>query len=286
MIPVSGFKEEVRKWLSNQGATVLDPQPCFVFSEASFESGDTGLADYFTSGAWISWLGGPGISGVDWPHNAAGKPLAHVASFCLSEAQPHPEMAASWGNYPSLPEGFLEIYHDLETYGSEAEDAENAGWLVRYIPSTKGLDLVYPSNIPEPISGEECQQGLLMPGFTLPAYPDIYSASGVAFEVWEHCFEDLQATWHEQRFSEKTDYAVPFTHLGGHSWNGKTGFEELLNTVLPISDYDTHVLLATVESWTTLNGWFSDAGNLEVWLRQSDLKKLDFSHVWCLIRTD
>lgn len=64
MIPVSGFKEEVRKWLSNQGVTVLNPQPCFVFSEASFESGDTGLADYFTSGAWISWLGGPGISGL------------------------------------------------------------------------------------------------------------------------------------------------------------------------------------------------------------------------------
>ncbi|WP_408648222.1 DUF1963 domain-containing protein [Varibaculum timonense] len=60
----------------------------------------------------------------------------------------------------------------------------------------------------------------------------------------------------------------------------------MLNAVLPISDSDTHVLLATVESWTTLNGWFSDAGNLEVWIRQSDLKKLDFSHVWCLIRTD
>ena len=95
MIPVSGFKEEVRKWLSNQGVTVLNPQPCFGVSDASCESGDTGLADYFTSGAWISWLGGPGISGVDWPHNAAGKPLAHVASFCLSEAHPHPEMAAS-----------------------------------------------------------------------------------------------------------------------------------------------------------------------------------------------
>mgnify|MGYP006994473851 FL=1 len=74
---------------------------------------------------------------------------------------------------------------------------------MRYIPSTKGLDLVHPSNIPEPISGEECQQGLLMPGFTLPAYTDIDSASGIAFEVWEHCIEDLQAIWHEQRFSEK-----------------------------------------------------------------------------------
>lgn len=67
------------------------------------------------------------------------------------------------------------------------------------------------------------------------------------FEVWERCIEDLKATWHEQCFSEKTDYVVSFTHLGGHSWNGKTGFEELLNAVLPISDYDTHVLPVTVE---------------------------------------
>lgn len=286
MIPVSGFKEEVTKWLSNQGLTGLVPQPCFVFSEASFEPGDASLADYFTGGAWISWLGGPGISGIDWPHNAAGKPLAHVASFCLSEAQPHPEIAASWGNYCGLPEGFLEIYHDLETCGSEREDAKNAGWLVRYIPSTQGLTLVRPSNIPEVISGDECQQGLLMPGFTLPAYPDVSSAGGVTFEVWEHCIEDLQSCWQEQRFGEKTDYAVPFTHLGGHSWNGRTGFDELLQSVLPISGSDPHVLLATVESWTALNGWFSDAGNLEVWIRQSDLEKLDFSHVWCLIRTD
>ncbi|MBS5918340.1 MAG: hypothetical protein KIB42_01765 [Varibaculum cambriense] len=44
MIPVSGFKEEVTKWLSNQGLTGLVPQPCFVFSEASFEPGDASLA--------------------------------------------------------------------------------------------------------------------------------------------------------------------------------------------------------------------------------------------------
>ncbi|MDD7465254.1 MAG: DUF1963 domain-containing protein [Actinomycetaceae bacterium] len=125
-----------------------------------------------------------------------------------------------------------------------------------------------------------------MPDFTLPAYPNVSSASGVSFEEWEHCVEDLQNSWHEQRFDQKTDYATPFTHLGGHSWNGKIGIEELLQTVLPIADSDTHVLLATVESWTALNGWFGDAGNLEVWIRQSDLTKLDFSHVWCLIRTD
>lgn len=195
-------------------------------------------------------------------------------------------MAASWGNYCGLPEGFLEIYHDLETYGSESEDVKNAGWLVRYIPSARGLNLVRPSNIPDPISGDECQPGLLMPGFTLPAYPDVASAGGVTFEAWEHCIENLQSCWQEQRFGEKTDSAVPFTHLGGHSWNGKTGFDELLRVVLPISDFDTHVLLATVESWTALNGWFSDAGNLEVWIRQSDLEKLDFSRAWCLIRTD
>lgn len=285
MVPIGGFKGEVGKWLSSRGVPDLTPQPCFVFSEASFEPGDAGLASYFNTGAWISWLGGPGISGIDWPCNAAGAPLAHVASFCLSDAQPHPEMAASWGNRESLPEGFLEIYHDLETHGGDPADANQGGWLVRHLPSVQGLDLVRPINVPEPISGEECQQGLLMPGFSLPAYAEVESSGAAAFEVWERCMEELQASWHQQRFGVPTEHPYPFTHLGGHSWSGRTVVEGLLQDVLPTSGSDTHVLLATVESWTTLNGWFGDAGNLEVWIRQSDLGNLEFSNTWCLIRT-
>lgn len=286
MIPITGFKPEAKKWLSSENATEIEPRPCFVFSEASFPPGVNGLVDYFKSGAWISWLGGPGISGIEWPCNSSGKPLAHVATFCISEAQPHPEMAASWNHDYSLPEGFLEIYHDLESYGTDPEDKHLDGWLVRYIPNTNSLDLVHPESVPESISGAECQQGLLMPGFTLPAFADLENDVSNEFELWEKLTEELQNTWHEQRFGEKADYPIPFTHLGGHSWHGNTEVEEVLQSVLPVvTGADNHILLVTIESWTALNGWFGDAGSLEVWMRESDLKNLDFSKAWCIIRT-
>jgi hypothetical protein len=41
-----------------------------------------------------------------------------------------------------------------------------------------------------------------------------------------------------------------------------------------------------IESWTFLEGWFGDAGNLEVWMQQSDLDTQNFAAAGCLIRTD
>ncbi|MDT1847563.1 DUF1963 domain-containing protein, partial [Acinetobacter baumannii] len=46
------------------------------------------------------------------------------------------------------------------------------------------------------------------------------------------------------------------------------------------------VLLAEIESWTTLNGWFGDASSLEIWMRRDDLRARRFSECWCIIRTD
>jgi hypothetical protein len=49
---------------------------------------------------------------------------------------------------------------------------------------------------------------------------------------------------------------------------------------------DEHRLVLDLESWTALEGWFGDAGSLEVWMRGSDLESRRFDHAWCLIRTD
>ena len=67
---------------------------------------------------------------------------------------------------------------------------------------------------------------------------------------------------------------------------GGTG-PALLDKVLPLSvPGDEHRLVLDLESWTALKGWFGDAGNLEVWMRGSDLESRRFDHAWCLIRTD
>ncbi|OAV53972.1 hypothetical protein A6F49_00495 [Enteractinococcus helveticum] len=49
---------------------------------------------------------------------------------------------------------------------------------------------------------------------------------------------------------------------------------------------DSYVLVLNVESWTHFDGWFSDAGNFEVWMRASDLRTGQFNQAWCMIRTD
>ena len=49
---------------------------------------------------------------------------------------------------------------------------------------------------------------------------------------------------------------------------------------------DEYRLILDIESWPFLDGWFGDAGNLEVWMRQSDLDTKNFAAAWCLIRSD
>lgn len=286
MVPLHGYKHAVLDWLSKHGCGGVSPRVCTVFSESSFEPGPAGLADYFESGAHVSWLAGPAISGIDWARNRSGDLLAHVATFCLSDAQLDPTTKCSWGEDFALPCGFLEIYHDLQTYGYDPADRFDDAWLVRYIPDTSGLHLVNENIRLDPVNGNECQQGLMMPGFTLPTFEDLPASEAFDFDKWESCFERLKAGWHLQRFGHDTHYQIPYTHLGGHSAHGKCAVSDLLHEVLPLDNGDEHFLLASIESWTTLNGWFGDAGTLEVWIRGQDLAQKSFDDAWCLIRTD
>jgi len=79
----------------------------------------------------------------------------------------------------------------------------------------------------------------------------------------------------------------PVSHVYGHSQHGEINARALLDEVLPLTQPgDEHRLLLDLESWTTLESWFGDAGSLEVWMRQTDLQTRDCTKAWCLIRTD
>jgi hypothetical protein len=49
---------------------------------------------------------------------------------------------------------------------------------------------------------------------------------------------------------------------------------------------DEHRLILDLGSWTTLEGWFGDAGSLEFRVRGSDLESYRPDQAWCLVRPD
>lgn len=296
--PIHADRPVVEAWLAAQGVdpALVPPAWSPVLSEQSFPAGDDELRMLFDEGVPVCWLGGPAIGGdgLDWPVNGDGTPLAHVVSLGLESVAGTVDAdgKASWGvgsaGSPALlPEtGSLEVFHDLSSFGYYPEDEPSGAWLVRWVPDVPGRPLVEgPGGGPEPT--QVCQQVLPLPGFTIPYWEDVESVLGAgAFDAWESASLDIQQSWHVQRFGEPADYPIPFHHVYGHSSHARGVAEEVLARVLPVEDGDAHVLVVDLESWTALDGWFGDAGSLEVWMRASDLAARRFENAWCLIRTD
>lgn len=106
------------------------------------------------------------------------------------------------------------------------------------------------------------------------------------FDRLEELVEAVQLAWMTQR-GIGGDYAIPTTHAYGYSSRGHHAATlDILPGVLPLAEGDEYRLLLEIEGWTVLEGWFGDAGSLEVWMRQSDLDAGALENAWCLIRTD
>lgn len=296
--PIHSMFPEVVAWLTQRGAEGLAPdlQYSAVFSEQSLEPGTQELAEFWETGAWISWLGGPAVDPGGWPCNAEGRPLAHVATFHLGGVDAlHVESRRAWPQeqiQEGLPtEGVLQVFHDLQTYGYELEDSQARGWLVQWLPGPEQdacrRPLVRPPEDVE-VPSEVCQPGLFMPGFTLPSSLEHRDDQAHSFEQHDELVEELAGSWQVQRGLEPTPgWTIPFTHVYGHSSSGSAvPLDEVLPEALPLEGEDEHRLVLEIESWTTLNGWFGDASSLEVWMRASDLAQRRFDHAWCMIRTD
>ncbi|AQQ14470.1 hypothetical protein CGLAU_02425 [Corynebacterium glaucum] len=258
---------------------MIERTSCCVFSERGYSStSEEMLRELLSKGEAVSWLGGPGIAGIEWPRNADGAPLAHVASFNLSDAQCATD----------LPGGYLELYSDLTTYGDDAADAAQNGWLVRWVDKRPDeLTLTNPETPPEAVPQPVLQLGRLYPGFTLPYFEDLGELSETRFNELQEATTELNVSWHRHRFGREMHDEVGFTTVGeADSQHGYEPYRYYLDECLPLNADDAHVLVAAVESWTALNGWFGDAGSFEVWMRRSDLQARIFDAAWCCIRTD
>ncbi|MEV8232049.1 DUF1963 domain-containing protein [Micrococcus luteus] len=296
--PIHGMRSAAVAWLGEAGVdpAVFHPRQSPVFSENSFSAGRDDVDDLWRTGARISWLGGPAVSLGGWPRTAAGSAMAHVASFHLGDA--HAALGdpkeRGWPDEAAelLPEdGYIQVFHDLETYGYEPDDVEARGWLVTWHaddPSQARPPLVEcddDSNAP----GSTAQLGLFYPGWTIPSPLDFDGLTDGTFTAADAAIDELDSAWVAQRHpAQREPHPIPSTRLLGHSSTGDLGpREEILPAALPLAaEGGDYVLLAEIESWTTLNGWFGDASSLEIWMRRDDLRARRFSECWCIIRTD
>lgn len=293
--PLHGPFGQIQAWLQAgpAGAEHLLEEVAWspVLSNQSFEPGERELRELYATGAWISWLGGPAAAPLErWPRRVDGAALAHVVTLDLADLDGVLD-ARGKAVWPGLREGLpvtgvLEVFHDLQTFGSEAEDGESGAWLVRWVPDPDRGALVEPPDDLE-YPSPACQPVMAFPGFALPPAAD--KAGGPLEEsgAVEALEEALRRAWLAQRFGSSEGYPIPVSHVYGHSQHGEINAREILRKVLPLTGSgDGHRLILDLESWTTLEGWFGDAGSLEVWMRGSDLATGRFENAWCFIRTD
>ena len=140
LAPITGSWLSVDEWLAglpvDTTALARDIAWSPVFSSQGSRPGRAGLDREWRWGGWVSWLGGPALLPLaEWPRRPDGTPLAHVAALSLSEAGATVEESrTAWPEHrEGLPsEGYLEVFHDLvDTYGWEATDRDDGGWLIR-----------------------------------------------------------------------------------------------------------------------------------------------------------
>lgn len=298
LAPVNATYSEVDRWLKANGpaAASLAGRVAYAptFSDQSFPAGIEEVRDLWTSGGWVSWLGGPAVAPLQtWPTAASGLPLAHVITVCLEDLHGVSEASVKAG-WPLHDEGLptagaLEVFHDLRTFGQEAGDAAAGAWSVRWTPTPDRSVLVQgpdTSDLDGYPSAAVCQAGTFLPGWNLPAVFDFAQASAEVFDAAQDLREGYGRAWMVQRQIPYRGAPYNVTHAYGHAQHASSTAQEVLSVVLPLTDGDRHRLVLDIESYTHLSGWFGDLGNLQVWMRQSDLADRNFDAAWCLIRTD
>lgn len=290
--PLHGQHRLVLDWAGPRWAGRL--RYAVHLSEQSFDEGEGELRDLWPDGAGLCWLGGPAVDAHPWPRDAQGAPLSHVLTLDLRTVSGALDQQgkAVWpagGIQEGLPvSGHLQLFHDLQTHGGDPGDRGRAGWVVTWTPEAEDgprpplVDAPDDVDAPDPV----CQLVLPYAGFTLPSSLDVVVEDPRDADRLDELDDALREAWTVQRGIESAG-PIPTSHVYGHSWTGDAlAVREILPEVLPLEEGDAYRLILDVESWTTLQGWFGDAGHLEVWMRRSDLERGAFDRAWCLIRTD
>lgn len=248
----------------------------------------------------LSWLAGSpaSSSAAGWPADHSGVPLAHVAQVDLGGAADSLGGPTNVLDDLGLPKtGVLQLFHDLQTYGWEAEERQLHGWHVRWVQQPDRL-LKRPRKLDDR-SFRKPQRLEPIPALSIPP-ADAFQAPQAVWKRYErltmHIEDRLRSPFilgepvddHRPTAWESNHHQeAPTSRMGGfghHPLNEDPA--PLLGEMLPLAASDDYFLLFDIAGVRHLEDWFGDSGHLQTWIRRSDLLNRQFDDVWCVIRAD
>lgn len=265
-----------------------------ALTAGNLPAGREDIDQFWDGTAHISWLGGPAVGPLpQWPQREDGTRLAHVATLHLGEIADvvDDKHRKTWG--PGMPDrhnpsqslpdsGALEIFHDCETSGYEQPYGASGAWHVRWVDTPDGTIINAPEDAQTPT--DVCQVVIPSASFSISSPEDSIDLPDDEFNRVERANNFILEAWQSFFMAGREKVCTPLSHVYGHSWKGISELSDALGQVLPLNAEDEHVLISDLESWTHLEGWFGDAGHLEVWMRRSDLAARSFDKAWCFVR--
>ncbi|WP_299168800.1 DUF1963 domain-containing protein [uncultured Arthrobacter sp.] len=296
--PINGSNKDIAAWLQHPAIDTPgladDIRFSVALTAANVPAGREDIDQFWDGTAHLSWLGGPSVGPLpQWPQRRDGKKLAHVATLHLVEVADVVDAnhRQAWG--PGMPDrhdpaqslpdsGVLEIFHDCETYGYDSTDGASGAWQVRWVAAPDGSIIDPPENAETPT--DVCQVVIPSASFSVRSPEDSIDLPEDDFNRIEHANNAILEAWLSFYKAGREKVYTPLSHVYGHSWKGTNELNDTLEQVLPVASSDEHVLILDLESWTHLEGWFGDAGHLEIWMRRSDLAGRNFDKAWCFIR--
>lgn len=260
--------------------------------------------------------GGSPAPGVDLdPTRADGTALTHVLQLNL-RAESHNQGQEFLARVGLPSDGILNVFHDLETFGSEPDDDPSA-WRVTWRPVPDDEVPLLPTDRPSAEPAVPLNPQLMLTVESPLNHPELTDPE---FERYERLLNLLEAAPYDSNpsfdpvgdlddldvdegeplspWDEDFEPVEPLSRWGGFAAAERN--EELsavLHKRLPVEVGDEHLLLLDLNPQAVrrelgisqpssgMGDWFHTR-HLEVWARASDTAARNFANVWCFIRTD
>lgn len=266
------------------------------------------------TGSWTFFAGAPSRpvgTREPWPRRdpapgaSRGMPLTHVLQVDLYGMRlDQGEGTLAETGLPTS--GLLQFFHDGETYGDEAADAD--AWTVRWVPRQEAEASGWePTPRPDDMDPGAYGPAVAMAHEISPSIPTVHGNGVLPPDMedrYVEVYEQLEEHPYYQNVGRRPKHSVlvtpwstehepppqPSRLLGFSGVPVNDDYDAVVREHLPLEPGDEHLLLADInplQFGEEANGnWFHGGRHVEYWIRRSDLLGRRFDRAWALIRTD